>query len=116
MDWLRQLRGVRERLPVLHRAVEAVRPEVAFEDRYVSNGRTTCFSPRGCGTAARGGKQLPWFKICAARKRRGKERDKLAIKLEALAEVCDAESRARLLAILADSTGVTFSSDLLRAL
>ena len=64
----------------------------------------------------RDGKQLPWFKIGAARKRRGKERDKLATKLEALAEVCDAESRARLLAILADSTGVTFSSDLLRAL
>ena len=64
----------------------------------------------------RDGKQLPWFKVGAPRKRRGKERDKLATKLEALAEVCDAESRARLVAILADATGVTFSSELLRAL
>jgi hypothetical protein len=63
----------------------------------------------------RGGKQLPRFKVGAPRKRRGKERDKLASKLEVLAEVCDAESRARLLAILADPTGVTFSSELLRA-
>jgi hypothetical protein len=63
----------------------------------------------------RDGKQLPWFKVGAPRKRRGKERDKLAAKLEALAEVCDADARARLLAILADPTGVTFSSDLLRA-
>jgi hypothetical protein len=44
----------------------------------------------------RGGKQLPWFKVGVGRSRRGKERDKLAAKLEALAEVCDAESRARL--------------------
>ena len=64
----------------------------------------------------RDGKQLPWFKVGAGRRRRGKERDKLAAKLEALAEVCDAESRARLVAILADATGVTFSSDLLHAL
>ena len=64
----------------------------------------------------RGGKQLPWFKIGVGRSRRGKERDKLAAKLEALAEVCDAESRARLVAILADATDVIFSSDLLRAL
>jgi len=63
----------------------------------------------------RGGKQLPWFKVGAPRKRRGKERDKLAAKIEALAEVCDAESRARLVAILADPTEVMFSSDLLRA-
>jgi hypothetical protein len=63
----------------------------------------------------RDGKQLPWFKVGAPRKRRGKERDKLAIKLEALADVCDAESRARLLGLLADPTGVTFSSELLRA-
>jgi hypothetical protein len=64
----------------------------------------------------RHGKQLPWFKVGAPRKRRGKERDKLAAKVEALEEVCDAESRARLVEILADTTGVTFSSDLLRAL
>ncbi len=64
----------------------------------------------------RDGKQLPWFKVGAGRRRRGKERDKLATKLEALAEVCDAESRARLVAILADATGVTYSSELLRAL
>ena len=64
----------------------------------------------------RGGKQLPWFKVGVGRKRSGKERDKLAAKLEALAEVCDAESRARLVTILADATDVTFSSDLLRAL
>ncbi len=63
----------------------------------------------------RDGKQLPWFKVGAARKRRGKERDKLAAKLEALAEVCDAERRARLVEILADTTGVVFSSELLRA-
>lgn len=63
----------------------------------------------------RDGKQLPWFKVGAPRKRRGKERDKLAAKLEALADVCDAQSRARLVEILADTTGVTFSSDLLRA-
>jgi hypothetical protein len=62
----------------------------------------------------RGGKQLPWFKVGASRKRRGKERDKLAAKVDALAEVCDAESRARLVEILADTTGVTFSSELLR--
>ena len=49
------------------------------------------------------------------RKRRGKERDKLAAKLEALAEVCDAQSRARLVEILADTTDVTFSSELLHA-
>jgi hypothetical protein len=64
----------------------------------------------------RGGKQLPWFKIAAGKSRKGKERDKLAAKLEALAEVCDAQSRARLLTILADATAGTFSSDLLRAL
>jgi len=64
----------------------------------------------------RDGKQLPWFKIGAPRKRRGKERDKLATKLEAFAEVCDAESRARLTDILADTTGVIFSSELLRSL
>jgi hypothetical protein len=63
----------------------------------------------------RDGKQLPWFKVGAPRKRRGKERDKLAAKLEPLAEVCDAEARARLVEILADTTGVTFSSELLRA-
>jgi hypothetical protein len=63
----------------------------------------------------RSGKQLPWFKIAAGKSRKGKERDKLAAKLEALAEVCDAESRARLVAVLADTTGVVFSSDLLRS-
>jgi len=63
----------------------------------------------------RDGKQLPWFKVGAPRKRTGKERDKLAVKLEALADVCDADARARLLAILADPTRVTFSSELLRA-
>src|SRR5262245_30805632 len=62
----------------------------------------------------RGGKQLPWFKVGAPRVRRGKERDKLAAKIDALAEVCDAESRARLVDTLADTTGVTFSSELLR--
>ena len=64
----------------------------------------------------RSGKQLPWFKVGVGRSRRGKERDKLAAKLEALAEVCDAESRARLAVILTDAKDVTFSSDLLRAL
>ena len=64
----------------------------------------------------RDGKQLPWFKIGAPRKRRGKKRDKLATKLEALAEVRDADSRARLVAILADPTEVIFSSELLHAL
>ena len=64
----------------------------------------------------RDGKQLPWFKIGAPRKRRGKERDKLATKLEALAEVRDADSRARLVAILADPTEVIFSSELLHPL
>jgi hypothetical protein len=63
----------------------------------------------------RDGKQLPWFKVGAPRKRRGKEREKLAAKLEALAEVCDERSRERLVEILADSTAVIFSSDLLRA-
>lgn len=63
----------------------------------------------------RDGRQLPWFKVGAPRIRRGKERDKLAAKLEALAEVCDVESRARLVGILANTTGVTFSSELLRA-
>lgn len=63
----------------------------------------------------RHGKQLPWFKVAAGKKRTGKEREKLATKLEALAEVCDAEGRARLVTVLADSTGVTFSSDLLRS-
>jgi hypothetical protein len=63
----------------------------------------------------RGGKQLPWFKIGAPTKRRGKEREKLAARIEALAEVCDAESRARLVEILSDPTNLTFSSDLLRA-
>ena len=64
----------------------------------------------------RDGRQLPWFKIGASRKRTGKDRDKLAGKLDALAEVCDAEGRARLLELLADTTQVTFSSDLLRGL
>jgi hypothetical protein len=63
----------------------------------------------------RGGKQLPWFKIGVGRNRRGKEREKLAAKLEALADVCDAECRAKLVAALADAKDVTFSSDLLRA-
>jgi hypothetical protein len=62
----------------------------------------------------RSGKQLPWFKVGVGRKRTGKERDKLATKLEALADVCDAESRARLVSILADATNVTYASDLLR--
>jgi hypothetical protein len=73
----------------------------------------------GAGThgqeAVGGTRQLPWFKVGAPRIRRGKERETLATKLEALTDVCDVESRARLLAILADPTGVTFSSELLRA-
>lgn len=64
----------------------------------------------------RAGKQLPWFKIGVGRRRAGKEREKLAAKLEALSDVCDAECRARLLERLADAADVTFSSDLLRAL
>ena len=64
----------------------------------------------------REGKQLPWFKVGVGRSRRGKEREKLAAKLDALAEVCNAETRARLTATLADAADVTFSSDLLRAL
>jgi len=64
----------------------------------------------------RGGKQLPWFKVAAGRSRTGKEREKLAAKLDALAGVCDEAGRARLTAVLADAAGVTFSSDLLRAL
>ena len=63
----------------------------------------------------RDGKQLPWFKVGASRKRRGKEREKLAAKIDALSDVCDAESRARLVDVLADATNVVFSSDLLRA-
>jgi hypothetical protein len=63
----------------------------------------------------RDGKQLPWFKVGVGRKRTGKERDKIAAKLEALAEMCDAESRARLISILADATNVTFASDLLHS-
>jgi hypothetical protein len=63
----------------------------------------------------RGGKQLPWFKVGAPRKRTGKEREKLAAKIDALAEVCDDATRARLVDVLADTTNVTFSSDLLRA-
>ena len=60
----------------------------------------------------RNGKQLPWFKVAVGRKRTGKERDKLAAKLDALANVCDAVSRAKLVSILADATNVTFASDL----
>jgi hypothetical protein len=63
----------------------------------------------------RDGKQLPWFKIAAGRSRKGKERDKLASKLEVLSEVCDAESRLRLVTALSDATAVIYSSDLLRA-
>ncbi len=63
----------------------------------------------------RAGKQLPWFKVGVGSVRKAKEREKLSTKLEALAEVCDAERRARLVAILADASAVTFSSDLLRA-
>jgi len=63
----------------------------------------------------RDGKQLPWFKVGAGRKRTGKERDKLATKLEALGGICDAESRARLVSILADATDVTFMSEVLRS-
>jgi len=63
----------------------------------------------------RDGKQLPWFKVAAGRVRRGKEREKLAAKLEALANVCDEECRARLVAVLADSPGVNFSSELLQS-
>jgi hypothetical protein len=62
----------------------------------------------------RGGKQLPWFKIASGKSRKGKEREKLAAKLDALAEVCDDQSRARLVDLLAETTGVIFSSDLLR--
>ena len=57
----------------------------------------------------RDGRQLPWFKVGASRKRRGKEREKLAAKIDALAEICDAESRARLVDVLADTTNVVFS-------
>jgi hypothetical protein len=53
--------------------------------------------------------------VGASRKRRGKEREKLASKIDALVDVCDAESRARLVDILADTTNVVFSSELLRA-
>lgn len=62
----------------------------------------------------RDGKQLPWFKIAGGRTRKGKEREKLANKLEVLAEVCDSESRARLVEILANAGDVIYSSDLLR--
>jgi hypothetical protein len=62
----------------------------------------------------RDGKQLPWFKVGASRKRRGKEREKLATKIDALSDICDAESRARLVDALADTTNVVFSSELLR--
>jgi hypothetical protein len=61
------------------------------------------------------GKQLPWFKVANGRKRTGKEREKLANKLEALADVCDAEARSRLVSILADTTDVTFMSEVLRS-
>ena len=64
----------------------------------------------------RDGKQLPWFKIGIGQNRRGKEREKLAAKLDAFAEVCDTESRAKLVEILAEARDVTFSSDLLRSL
>ena len=37
----------------------------------------------------RAGKQLPWFKLGAPRKRRGKERDKLAVRANSLATRCD---------------------------
>ena len=63
----------------------------------------------------RDGKQLPWFKVGASRKRRGKEREKLAAKIDALSDICDLESRARLVDVLADTTNVVFSSDLLSA-
>jgi hypothetical protein len=63
----------------------------------------------------RDGKQLPWFKIAAGRVRKGKEREKLAAKLEALADVCDVESRARLVEVLANSPDVIFSSELLKS-
>lgn len=63
----------------------------------------------------RHGKQLPWFKIAAGRTRKGKEREKLATKLEALSEVCDADQREQLVAVLSDAAGVTFSSELLQA-
>jgi hypothetical protein len=63
----------------------------------------------------RGNRQLPWFKIAAGKARKGKERDKLAAKLDALSNVCDEDSRARLLDALADAANVTYSSDLLRA-
>ena len=63
----------------------------------------------------RHGKQLPWFKLAIGRKRTGKERDKLRTKLESLAEICDEEARAKLLSILADTTDVTFMSDVLRS-
>jgi hypothetical protein len=63
----------------------------------------------------RKGKQLPWFKVGVGRKRTGKERDKIAAKLDALADVCDAESRAKLASILTDATNVTYASDLLRS-
>jgi hypothetical protein len=62
----------------------------------------------------RDGKQLPWFKVAIGTRRRGKEREKVAAKLEALADVCDAERRARLVEQLCDTEDVTFSSDLLR--
>ena len=63
----------------------------------------------------RDGKQLPWFKIGVGRKRTGKEREKLAKKLDVLAEICDTESRAKLVSLLADASDVTFMSDSLRS-
>ena len=62
----------------------------------------------------RDGKQLPWLRIAAGKTRKGKYREKLANKLEVLAEVCDVESRARLVEILANAGDVIYSSDLLR--
>lgn len=63
----------------------------------------------------RRGKQLPWFKLAIGRKRTGKEREKLRTKLKTLADICDEEARAKLLSILADTTDVTFMSDVLRS-
>jgi hypothetical protein len=103
------------RVPQLHAGARA------FSERSVGAAWVPCHAPAVC---RRGRAVLDVFSGWQAaslvqgrgpRKRRGKERDKLAIKLEALADVCDAESRARLLGLLADPTGVTFSSELLRA-
>ena len=62
-----------------------------------------------------GGRDLSYFKIVAGTQRKGKQRDPVTKKVEALAAYSAAPARAALIETLCDAREVTFSSALLDA-